>query len=92
MDASKLRVTSGKGFLNRRAKRAALRKNRRKDDQENSCRRYLERLNCCFSQIRCLLLPQRLPESLADHLNTTSHEIVQNLVYSTKPCMVPEAC
>ncbi|KAI4473750.1 hypothetical protein M0804_015198 [Polistes exclamans] len=41
MDDNKLRVTFGKGLLNRRAKRAALRKNRRKDDQENSCRHLL---------------------------------------------------
>ncbi|XP_043493767.1 protein decapentaplegic-like isoform X2 [Polistes fuscatus] len=101
MDDGKLRVTSGKEILDRRARRAALRKNRRKDGREN-CRRhplYVDFADVAWND--WIVAPPGYdafychgdcPFPLADHLTSTNHAIVQNLVYSTKPSMVPKAC
>ncbi|XP_015181595.1 PREDICTED: protein decapentaplegic-like [Polistes dominula] len=101
MDDGKFRVTSGKEILDRRARRAALRKNRRKDGREN-CRRhplYVDFADVAWND--WIVAPPGYdafychgdcPFPLADHLNSTNHAIVQNLVYSTKPSMVPKAC
>ncbi|XP_047367034.1 protein decapentaplegic-like isoform X1 [Vespa velutina] len=101
MDDGRYKMTSGKQILDRRARRAALRKNRRKDGREN-CRRHP--LYVDFADVGWndwIVAPPGYdafychgdcPFPLADHLNSTNHAIVQNLVYSTKPSMVPKAC
>lgn len=101
MDDGRYKMTSGRQILDRRARRAALRKNRRKDGREN-CRRHP--LYVDFADVGWndwIVAPPGYdafychgdcPFPLADHLNSTNHAIVQNLVYSTKPSMVPKAC
>ncbi|XP_076163179.1 protein decapentaplegic isoform X2 [Ptiloglossa arizonensis] len=91
----------GSQIIDRRARRAALRKNRRKDGREN-CRRhplYVDFVDVGWND--WIVAPPGYdafychgdcPFPLADHLNSTNHAIVQNLVYSTKPSMVPKAC
>lgn len=94
-------MSSASQIMDRRARRAALRKNRRKDGREN-CRRHP--LYVDFADVGWndwIVAPPGYdafychgdcPFPLADHLNSTNHAIVQNLVYSTKPSMVPKAC
>ncbi|CAK9822049.1 Bone morphogenetic protein 4 [Anthophora retusa] len=94
-------MSSASQIMDRRARRAALRKTRRKDGREN-CRRHP--LYVDFADVGWndwIVAPPGYdafychgdcPFPLADHLNSTNHAIVQNLVYSTKPSMVPKAC
>ncbi|KAK9304236.1 hypothetical protein QLX08_004242 [Tetragonisca angustula] len=100
-DDGRYKMSSANKIMNRRARRAALRKNRRKDGREN-CRRHP--LYVDFADVGWndwIVAPPGYdafychgdcPFPLADHLNSTNHAIVQNLVYSTKPSMVPKAC
>ncbi|KAI4498852.1 hypothetical protein M0802_006027 [Mischocyttarus mexicanus] len=100
-DDGKYKMSTGKDILDKRARRATLRKNRRKDGREN-CRRHP--LYVDFADVGWndwIVAPPGYdafycqgdcPFPLADHLNSTNHAIVQNLVYSTKPSMVPKAC
>ncbi|XP_012281174.1 protein decapentaplegic [Orussus abietinus] len=95
------KAASARQIMDRRARRAALRKNRRKDGREN-CRRHP--LYVDFADVGWndwIVAPPGYdafychgdcPFPLADHLNSTNHAIVQNLVYSTNPSMVPKAC
>ncbi|XP_077267421.1 protein decapentaplegic [Temnothorax americanus] len=94
-------MASADQIIDRRTRRAALRKNRRKDGREN-CRRHP--LYVDFADVGWndwIVAPPGYdafychgdcPFPLADHLNSTNHAIVQTLVYSTKPSMVPKAC
>ncbi|XP_017888010.1 protein decapentaplegic [Ceratina calcarata] len=100
-DDGRYKMSSASQIMDRRARRAALRKNRRKDGREN-CRRHP--LYVDFADVGWndwIVAPPGYdafychgdcPFPLADHLNSTNHAIVQNLVYSTKPSMVPKAC
>ncbi|XP_066588844.1 protein decapentaplegic isoform X2 [Prorops nasuta] len=100
-DDGRHKMASASQIMERRAKRAALRKNRRKDGREN-CRRHP--LYVDFADVGWndwIVAPPGYdafycygdcPFPLADHLNSTNHAIVQNLVYSTNPSMVPKAC
>lgn len=100
-DDGRYKMSSATQIMDRRARRAALRKNRRKDGREN-CRRHP--LYVDFADVGWndwIVAPPGYdafychgdcPFPLADHLNSTNHAIVQNLVYSTKPSMVPKAC
>ena len=100
-DDGRYKMSSARQIMDRRARRAALRKNRRKDGREN-CRRHP--LYVDFADVGWndwIVAPPGYdafychgdcPFPLADHLNSTNHAIVQNLVYSTKPSMVPKAC
>ncbi|XP_015599146.1 protein decapentaplegic [Cephus cinctus] len=100
-DDGRNKMASAKEIMERRARRAALRKNRRKDGREN-CRRHP--LYVDFADVGWndwIVAPPGYdafychgdcPFPLADHLNSTNHAIVQNLVYSTNPGMVPKAC
>ncbi|XP_058792512.1 protein decapentaplegic-like [Phymastichus coffea] len=95
------RPQSAHELMERRARRAALRKNRRKDGREN-CRRHP--LYVDFADVGWndwIVAPPGYdafychgdcPFPLADYLNSTNHAIVQNLVYSTNPSLVPKAC
>lgn len=101
MDDGRYKMASANQIMDRRARRAALRKNRRKDGREN-CRRHP--LYVDFADVGWndwIVAPPGYdafychgdcPFPLADHLNSTNHAIVQTLVYSTKPSMVPKAC
>ncbi|XP_050458969.1 protein decapentaplegic [Cataglyphis hispanica] len=101
MDDGHYEMASAERIMDRRARRAALRKNRRKDGREN-CRRHP--LYVDFADVGWndwIVAPPGYdafychgdcPFPLADHLNSTNHAIVQTLVYSTKPSMVPKAC
>ncbi|KMQ95783.1 protein decapentaplegic [Lasius niger] len=103
MDDGKYERASVERILERarRARRADTRKNRRKDGREN-CRRHT--LYVDFADVGWndwIVAPPGYdafychgdcPFPLADHLNSTNHAIVQTLVYSTKPNMVPKAC
>ncbi|KAG5307143.1 DECA protein, partial [Acromyrmex insinuator] len=101
MDDGRYEMASANQILDRRARRATLRKNRRKDGREN-CRRHP--LYVDFADVGWndwIVAPPGYdafychgdcPFPLADHLNSTNHAIVQTLVYSTKPTMVPKAC
>lgn len=101
MDDGRYEMASAERIIDRRARRAALRKNRRKDGREN-CRRHP--LYVDFADVGWndwIVAPPGYdafychgdcPFPLADHLNSTNHAIVQTLVYSTKPSMVPKAC
>lgn len=101
MDDGHYKMASAHQIMDRRARRAALRKNRRKDGREN-CRRHP--LYVDFADVGWndwIVAPPGYdafychgdcPFPLADHLNSTNHAIVQTLVYSTKPSMVPKAC
>lgn len=100
-DDGRYKMASASQIMDRRARRAALRKNRRKDGREN-CRRhplYVDFVDVGWND--WIVAPPGYdafychgdcPFPLADHLNSTNHAIVQNLVYSTKPSMVPKAC
>ncbi|XP_033323946.1 protein decapentaplegic [Megalopta genalis] len=100
-DDGRYKMSSASQIMDRRARRAALRKNRRKDGREN-CRRlplYVDFADVGWND--WIVAPPGYdafychgdcPFPLADHLNSTNHAIVQNLVYSTKPSMVPKAC
>ncbi|CAD1475988.1 unnamed protein product [Heterotrigona itama] len=100
-DDGRYKMSSASQIMDRRARRAAFRKNRRKDGREN-CRRHP--LYVDFADVGWndwIVAPPGYdafychgdcPFPLADHLNSTNHAIVQNLVYSTKPSMVPKAC
>lgn len=101
MDDGRYEMASAHQIMDRRARRAAMRKNRRKDGREN-CRRHP--LYVDFADVGWndwIVAPPGYdafychgdcPFPLADHLNSTNHAIVQTLVYSTKPTMVPKAC
>ncbi|XP_011168636.1 protein decapentaplegic [Solenopsis invicta] len=101
MDDGRYGMASADQIMDRRARRAALRKNRRKDGRVN-CRRHP--LYVDFADVGWndwIVAPPGYdafychgdcPFPLADHLNSTNHAIVQTLVYSTKPSMVPKAC
>lgn len=101
MDDGRYKMASAHQIMDRRARRAAMRKNRRKDGREN-CRRHP--LYVDFADVGWndwIVAPPGYdafychgdcPFPLADHLNSTNHAIVQTLVYSTKPTMVPKAC
>lgn len=101
MNDGSYEMASADRIMDRRARRAALRKNRRKDGREN-CRRHP--LYVDFADVGWndwIVAPPGYdafychgdcPFPLADHLNSTNHAIVQTLVYSTKPSMVPKAC
>lgn len=101
MNDGSYEMASADQIMDRRARRAALRKNRRKDGREN-CRRHP--LYVDFADVGWndwIVAPPGYdafychgdcPFPLADHLNSTNHAIVQTLVYSTKPSMVPKAC
>ena len=100
-DDGRKKMSSASDIMERRARRAALRKNRRKDGREN-CRRHP--LYVDFADVGWndwIVAPPGYdayychgdcPFPLADHLNSTNHAIVQNLVYSTNPSLVPKAC
>lgn len=100
-DDGRYEMATAEKMMERRARRAALRKNRRKDGREN-CRRHP--LYVDFADVGWndwIVAPPGYdafychgdcPFPLADHLNSTNHAIVQTLVYSTKPSMVPKAC
>lgn len=100
-DDGRYKMASANQILDRRARRATQRKNRRKDGREN-CRRHP--LYVDFADVGWndwIVAPPGYdafychgdcPFPLADHLNSTNHAIVQTLVYSTKPSMVPKAC
>ncbi|KAG7210253.1 hypothetical protein KM043_011801 [Ampulex compressa] len=100
-DDGRYKMASANQIMDRRARRAALRKSKRKDGREN-CRRHP--LYVDFADVGWndwIVAPPGYdafychgdcPFPLADHLNSTNHAIVQNLVYSTKPSMVPKAC
>ncbi|XP_029162747.1 protein decapentaplegic-like [Nylanderia fulva] len=100
-DDGRYEMANAEKIMERRARRAALRKNRRKDGREN-CRRHP--LYVDFADVGWndwIVAPPGYdafychgdcPFPLADHLNSTNHAIVQTLVYSTKPSMVPKAC
>ncbi|XP_011865728.1 PREDICTED: protein decapentaplegic-like [Vollenhovia emeryi] len=101
MNDGNYEMASADRIMERRARRAALRKNRRKDGREN-CRRHP--LYVDFADVGWndwIVAPPGYdafychgdcPFPLADHLNSTNHAIVQTLVYSTQPNMVPKAC
>ncbi|GAB1861238.1 Protein decapentaplegic [Camponotus japonicus] len=101
MDDGHREMASAKQIMDRRARHATPRKNRRKDGREN-CRRHP--LYVDFADVGWndwIVAPPGYdafychgdcPFPLADHLNSTNHAIVQTLVYSTKPSMVPKAC
>ncbi|EFN87551.1 Protein decapentaplegic [Harpegnathos saltator] len=101
MDDGRYEMASAHQIMDRRARRAVMRKNRRKDGREN-CRRHP--LYVDFADVGWndwIVAPPGYdafychgdcPFPLADHLNSTNHAIVQTLVYSTKPTMVPKAC
>lgn len=100
-DDGKKKMSSANEIMERRARRATLRKNRRKDGREH-CRRHP--LYVDFADVGWndwIVAPPGYdafychgdcPFPLSDHLNSTNHAIVQNLVYSTNPSMVPKAC
>lgn len=100
-DDGRYKMATANQIMDRRARRAALRKNRRKDGREN-CRRhplYVDFVDVGWND--WIVAPPGYdafychgdcPFPLADHLNSTNHAIVQTLVYSTKPTMVPKAC
>lgn len=100
-DDGKKSMSTAQEMMKRREKRAALRKKMRKDGREN-CRRHP--LYVDFADVGWndwIVAPPGYdafychgdcPFPLADHLNSTNHAIVQNLVYSTNPSMVPKAC
>ncbi|XP_014225228.1 protein decapentaplegic-like [Trichogramma pretiosum] len=100
-DDGRKKMSTASDIMERRARRAALRKNRRKDGREN-CRRHP--LYVDFADVGWndwIVAPPGYdafychgdcPFPLADHLNSTNHAIVQNLVYSTNPALVPKAC
>lgn len=100
-DDGRYKMASANQIMDRRARRAAQRKNRRKDGREN-CRRHP--LYVDFADVGWndwIVAPPGYdafycygdcPFPLADHLNSTNHAIVQTLVYSTKPSLVPKAC
>ncbi|KAL0116469.1 hypothetical protein PUN28_009849 [Cardiocondyla obscurior] len=95
-------MASAERIMDRRARRAALRKNQRRKDGRENCRRHP--LYVDFADVGWndwIVAPPGYdafychgdcPFPLADHLNSTNHAIVQTLVYSTKPSMVPKAC
>lgn len=95
------KMSTASDIMSRRARRADARKNRRKDGREN-CRRYP--LYVDFADVGWndwIVAPPGYdafychgdcPFPLSDHLNSTNHAIVQNLVYSTNPAIVPKAC
>ncbi|XP_011697230.1 PREDICTED: protein decapentaplegic [Wasmannia auropunctata] len=103
MDDGRYGMASAERIMDRRARRGTPsgRKNRRKDGREN-CRRHP--LYVDFADVGWndwIVAPPGYdafychgdcPFPLADHLNSTNHAIVQTLVYSTKPSMVPKAC
>ncbi|XP_033211688.1 protein decapentaplegic isoform X2 [Belonocnema kinseyi] len=101
-DDGRGKMATAKQILDRRAKRAAARgKNRTKNSRDN-CRRhplYVDFVDVGWND--WIVAPPGYdafychgdcPFPLADHLNSTNHAIVQNLVYSTNPSMVPKAC
>ncbi|KAJ8688097.1 hypothetical protein QAD02_023892 [Eretmocerus hayati] len=101
-DDGRKRMSSASDMVERRARRAAhQRKKGRKDGREN-CRRHP--LYVDFADVGWndwIVAPPGYdafychgdcPFPLADHLNSTNHAIVQNLVYSTNPSLVPKAC
>ncbi|XP_034946945.1 protein decapentaplegic-like [Chelonus insularis] len=100
-DDGRNKMASASDIIKRRTRRAAVRKNRRKDGREN-CRRHP--LYVDFSDVGWndwIVAPPGYdafychgdcPFPLSDHLNSTNHAIVQNLVYSTNPALVPKAC
>ncbi|KAH0535522.1 hypothetical protein KQX54_016941 [Cotesia glomerata] len=100
-DDGRSKMASASEIMDRRARRAALRKNRRKDGREN-CRRhplYVDFVDVGWND--WIVAPPGYdafycngdcPFPLSDHLNSTNHAIVQNLVYSTNPAMLPRAC
>lgn len=100
-DDGRYKMANARQIMERRARRAALRKNRRKDGREH-CRRhplYVDFVDVGWND--WIVAPPGYdafychgdcPFPLTDHLNSTNHAIVQTLVYSTKPSMVPRAC
>ncbi|XP_063984274.1 protein decapentaplegic-like [Diachasmimorpha longicaudata] len=100
-DDGRNKMASAKEMMERRVKRAASGKKRRKDGREN-CRRYP--LYVDFVDVGWndwIVAPPGYdafychgdcPFPLSDHLNSTNHAIVQNLVYSANPSLVPKAC
>ncbi|XP_014206829.1 protein decapentaplegic-like [Copidosoma floridanum] len=100
-DGRNRKQSSANEMVERRARRAAMRKNRRKDGREN-CRRhplYVDFVDVGWND--WIVAPPGYdafychgdcPFPLAAHLNSTNHAIVQTLVYSTNPSLVPKAC
>ena len=100
-DDGRSKMTTASQIMDRRARRAALRKNRRKDGREN-CRRhplYVDFVDVGWND--WIVAPPGYdafychgdcPFPLSEVFNSTNHAIVQNLVYSTNPSMVPKAC
>lgn len=100
-DDGKNEMASAKQIMDRRARRAAMTRSRRKNGREN-CRRhplYVDFVDVGWND--WIVAPPGYdayychgdcPFPLADHLNSTNHAIVQTLVYSTNPNMVPKAC
>lgn len=100
-DDGKRKMATADEIIERRERRATLRKNRRKDGRE-ICRRHA--LYVDFADVGWndwIVAPPGYdafychgdcPFPLSDHLNSTNHAIVQNLVYSTNPNIVPKAC
>lgn len=101
MDDGHYKMATANRIMDRRARRAAQRKNRRKDGREN-CRRHA--LYVDFADVGWndwIVAPPGYdayyckgdcPTFLADHLNSTNHAIVQTLFNSMNPKMVPKAC
>lgn len=100
-DDGKNKMATANQIIERRERRAATRKHRRKDGREN-CRRhplYVDFVDVGWND--WIVAPPgydafychgECPFPLADHLNSTNHAIVQNLVHSTNPSQVPKAC
>lgn len=101
-DDGRYKMASAQQIMDRRARRAALRKNSRRKDSREHCRRhplYVDFVDVGWND--WIVAPPGYdafychgdcPFPLTDHLNSTNHAIVQTLVYSTKPSMVPRAC
>ena len=100
-DDGREKMATAVDIMERRARRATSRKNRRRDGREN-CRRHP--LYVDFADVGWndwIVAPPgydafychgECPTPLAEHLNSTNHAIVQNLVWSTNPGLVPKAC
>ncbi|KAK0180885.1 hypothetical protein PV327_003220 [Microctonus hyperodae] len=100
-DDGRAKMATANEIMERRARRATMRKNRRKDGREN-CRRqplYVDFVDVGWDDwivappgYEAFYCHGDCPFPLAEHLNSTNHAIVQNLVHSTNPLQVPKAC
>ena len=100
-DDGRKKMSRASDILERRARRAAQRKNRRKDGRDNCMKHplYVDFADVGWSD--WIVAPPGYdafychgdcPFPLVEHLNSTNHAIVQNLVYSTNPNLVPKVC